>query len=526
MEETCPLCGSRLGVATRKRVQCRNCRFTFKLREIDPERLSSLVKTGNELFHQGRYYHAFLTYLQGFEESCWEIKEENRKYCFGTAYNMAVACSSLAKKFIEDSNPSTNGADIWIFRGKELLRWLRRKGDEGEDIPKLEKELKELESVDGEKQVDHDSNSGNSEVSETSSESKDESEDAESNFQRPQVAKRITPLITYTNEGVISEIYPGKSVIDFSSIAGYSSVKEQLFEFVVLRHRKPEIMERYGLDSVANVLLYGPPGNGKTLMIEALAGEMGIPYLIITPSTVLNMYTGTSERNLATIFNFAKSNSPLLLGIDELDGIGYDRNLRVGDSTITVISQLLFEIGELRSSAESVFVVGTSNSPWLIDPALLRTGRFDKWIFVPHPCKEERKSIFEYYLKKHGNFDLEKFAKMTEWASASEIRSIVTDALMKKARDAYLSGDFPPLTEEDLEQAIKVRGNLGVVTKRWYVEAYHALSWNSLGVEGPVLDFIAKAVKSMENDGGNAFFKEVALPGSHVLSHSSVLGLH
>ncbi|BBG23354.1 ATP-binding protein [Sulfuracidifex tepidarius] len=489
LQTTCPLCSGELEVGS-DFLRCKLCEFQFTLR--GDKELEPIYRKAGSLFSESLYSESFMLFIEGLKKHCGELTEENRKLCLNSAYNAATCSWFLLEKKEELK---------WLFYSLHLLLWCVKNGDQGEDIARLgsnllsyketlemkgkmprgeEEGFAELEKEVKEREKRKEEEEHRKEVEEVLDETvveigRDDKGKGEVNCDSPR-----EPLIEYDGEGRITDITMGCSSINFSFMGGNKAVKEELFTSIILGYKNPDLLKKYNLSVKSNVLLYGPPGNGKTTYMKALAGEAKIPYLVILPSTVLDMYIGNSEKNLNKVFSFAKEHSPFLLAFDEIDSIAFNRGARPDDARGSVVNQLLYEVSSVPEDSK-LYIIAATNYPWNLDTALLRSGRLDKWVFVPHPNREEREEIFSLYLKNVSgkDIDAEKLAEMTEWASAAEIKSVVKDTLVRKVKEEIAKGKESPLTQLDFERTLKERTNLGVVTKAWYVEAIGKLSQNS-----------------------------------------------
>jgi len=250
----------------------------------------------------------------------------------------------------------------------------------------------------------------------------------------------------------------------FSDIGGLEDVKRLFVERVVepLRHR--ELWRRYGIERVLRgVLMYGPPGCGKSLFAEAVAGELGFPLLYLSAATALSKWFGESEKIIRRYFEEARRLSPAIVFIDEVEAL---LPARVeNDVMARVRSVFLQELQGFAEDRNAVFVVlMATNKPWDVDPAAVRTGRVDYRLYIPPPDFEARKAIFRVHLGKaelvSGDVDFDELAKLTEprggrWYSSSDIEQIVNEAKMAAFLRAVKTGRESPITMDDLREAVR-----------------------------------------------------------------------
>ena len=173
--------------------------------------------------------------------------------------------------------------------------------------------------------------------------------------------------------------------ITWNDIGGYEDVKKEIREYIELPLKNKDVAIKYGLRPPKGILLFGPPGCGKTLMMRALANEAKLNFIYVNISDIMSKWYGESEARLRELFNNARKNSPCILFFDEIDTIGVKRESHTGDSvTPRLLSLMLSEIDGLHSD-DGVIIVGSTNVPQLLDKALLRAGRFDKMIYIGPP---------------------------------------------------------------------------------------------------------------------------------------------
>ncbi len=238
----------------------------------------------------------------------------------------------------------------------------------------------------------------------------------------------------------------------FSSVGGYDDVKEELRDAVMLPLERKDLAYSYGLVPPKGILLFGPPGTGKTMMIRALANEINYRLYYVNTSELLSKWYGESEKNVAELFENAKKNAPCIIMFDEIDTIGKKRSAYSDDVTPRVLSVLLQEIDGAVSSKKPVMVIGTTNIPNELDPALLRPGRFDKIIYMPLPDEKTRGDIFKVHLRRYPakDIDLEKLAKKTERFSGADIKNVVDETVKLIAKEAQKKDLLLPVTGEDI----------------------------------------------------------------------------
>jgi len=244
--------------------------------------------------------------------------------------------------------------------------------------------------------------------------------------------KEITP-------SALREVYVEIPNVKWSDIGGLEQVKQELREAVEWPIKYPEAFKRMGIKPPRGILLYGPPGCGKTLLAKAVATESEANFISVKGPEIFSKWVGESEKAIREIFRKARQAAPCIVYFDEIDAIAPIRGLGFGDSIVTerVITQLLTEMDGIQS-LENVVVLASTNRPDMLDPALLRPGRFDRLIYVPPPDYEARLEIFKVHTRSvplAEDVDLQQLARMTEGYSGSDIEAVCREAGMLALRE-------------------------------------------------------------------------------------------
>ncbi len=237
--------------------------------------------------------------------------------------------------------------------------------------------------------------------------------------------------------------------VTFVDVAGLEGVKEELREIVEFL-KDPAKFQRVGAKVPKGVLLMGPPGTGKTLLARAVAGEAGVPFFSINGSEFIQMFVGVGASRVRDLFATAKENAPCILFIDEIDAVGRHRGAGLGgghDEREQTLNQILSEMDGFTPN-ESVIVMAATNRPDVLDPALLRPGRFDRHVVVDRPGFQGRLEIFRVHTREvplDSDVDLERLAASTVGLTGADIRNIVNEAALWAARqekDRVSMADF------------------------------------------------------------------------------------
>jgi SpoVK/Ycf46/Vps4 family AAA+-type ATPase len=245
--------------------------------------------------------------------------------------------------------------------------------------------------------------------------------------------------------------------VTLADVGGLEDVKERLEVAFLGPLRNPELRRLYRKDLRGGLLLYGPPGCGKGFIAQALAGELQAGFMQVSINDVLEMFIGSSERNLHDIFVTARRNAPTVLFFDELDALGRKRSHLQSSAMRTTVNQLLHELDGVGSQNENVFVLGATNHPWDVDPALRRPGRLDRTLLVLPPDERAREAIFGTHLKDRpiASVDLQRLARQTDGYTGADIAHVCESAAEKAMIDAVRGGEARPIEMRDLEAALK-----------------------------------------------------------------------
>jgi len=275
--------------------------------------------------------------------------------------------------------------------------------------------------------------------------------------------KEITPT-------AMREVYIEVPAVHWEDIGGLEQVKQELKEAVEWPLKNPEMFKRLGIKPPKGILLYGPPGCGKTLLARAVATESEANFITIKGPEVFSKWVGESEKAIREVFRKARMAAPAVIFFDEIDSLVPRRGLGFADSGVTerVISQLLTEMDGIVT-LQDIVVIAATNRPDIVDPAVLRPGRFDRLIYVPEPDEKSRLEIFKIYTKNMPlakDVDLKKLAEMTKNYSGADIEALCREAAMNALRRDVNAKE---VTMQDFNEAMKIIGpSIAPEMENWY----------------------------------------------------------
>ena len=283
--------------------------------------------------------------------------------------------------------------------------------------------------------------------------------------------------LKYVQPTLIREIYVEVPEVHWDDIGGLENVKQQLREAVEWPMKNPKVFEEMGIEPPKGILLFGPPGTGKTLLAKAVATESGANFIAVRGPEILSKWVGESEKAIRQIFRKARQVAPAIIFFDEIDSIAPARGYRHDTSGVTdrIVNQLLTELDGIEP-LRRVVVIAATNRPDIVDPALLRPGRFDRLIYVPPPDFKARLEIFKVHTRKMPlaeDVNLEELAKMTEGYTGADIAAVCREAAIIALREEFkvrpvqmkhflkaLKIVPPSLTKEDIERYEKMAREL------------------------------------------------------------------
>ena len=278
--------------------------------------------------------------------------------------------------------------------------------------------------------------------------------------------------------------------ITFADVGGMEKVKEEIRLKIIHPLTHADLYKAYGKAIGGGILMYGPPGCGKTHLARATAGEIKAAFISVGINDVLDMWIGNSERNLHSLFEQAREHKPCVLFFDEVDALGASRNDMRHHAGRQLINQFLAEMDGVKSSNDGVLILAATNAPWHLDSAFRRPGRFDRVLFVPPPDAAARAAILRLQCKGKpmDEIDFDAVAKKADAFSGADLKAVVDVAVERKLQEAMKSGVPKPLTSKDLTAAA---GTLKPTTKEWFATARnYALYSNQGGIYDDILQYL------------------------------------
>ena len=278
--------------------------------------------------------------------------------------------------------------------------------------------------------------------------------------------------------------------MNFGDVGGLEDLKDEIRMKIIHPIEHPELYKAYGKSVGGGIMMYGPPGCGKTYLARATAGQIKAGFLAIGISDVLDMWIGNSEKNLHALFEQARRNKPCVLFFDEVDALAASRADMRTSGGRHLINQFLAEMDGMQSDNDGLLILAATNAPWHVDPAFRRPGRFDRILFVPPPDAPARAAILRAMLRNKpvDNVDHDHVAKKTNGFSGADLKAVVDQTIELKLREAMRVGAPKPITTKDLASAA---GGIKPSTREWFATARnYALYSNQGGVYDDILKYL------------------------------------
>lgn len=283
-----------------------------------------------------------------------------------------------------------------------------------------------------------------------------------------------------------------KPDINFSDVGGLDNVKKEIDLKIIKPLDNADLYAAYGKKIGGGILLYGPPGCGKTFLAKATAGEINAAFINVSLNDILDMWHGNSEKNLHNIFAKARANTPCVIFFDEIDALAAKRSDMLQSAGKKVINQFLNELDGIKEDNDGLLIVGATNTPWHLDSAFRRPGRFDRIIFVPPPDQTSKEEILKLKLKDKPteSIDFKKVAKKTKNYSGADLNALIDIAVEAKLEDALTTGVPLPIKTKDLLSASE-RHKASTID--WFNTAKNYATFaNQSGLYDDVMKYIKK----------------------------------
>jgi SpoVK/Ycf46/Vps4 family AAA+-type ATPase len=286
---------------------------------------------------------------------------------------------------------------------------------------------------------------------------------------------------------------PPSRPVTFDDVGGLDEVKEQIRRKIVLPFQKPSLFQRFRKKTGGGILLYGPPGCGKTLLARATAGECRASFHQVAISDVLDMWLGESERKLHAVFEEARRQTPAVLFFDEIEALGGKRQYSREATSAKLVSLFLSEMDGFAQNNGGVLILGATNVPWAVDPAFRRPGRFDRVLFVPPPDAPAREAILKLLLAERPVADdvrVGPVVKATSTFSGADLANVVETGADEAIQASLAAGEDVPIRMKDLEAALAA---VKPTTIEWLTTARNYARYSNEGGQyDEVLEFLKK----------------------------------
>jgi ATP-dependent 26S proteasome regulatory subunit len=279
--------------------------------------------------------------------------------------------------------------------------------------------------------------------------------------------------------------------VTFQAVGGMEAVKDEIRMKIIHPLSHPELYAAYGKKVGGGILMYGPPGCGKTHLARATAGEISAAFMAVGITDVLDMWLGSSERNLHELFEQARRNTPCVLFFDEVDALAASRADMRHQAGRHLINQFLSEMDGVTTNNDGLLILAATNAPWHVDPAFRRPGRFDRIVFVPPPDAPARAAILRIFTtgKPVQDIDYEHVARKTDAFSGADLKAVLDVAIEAKLKQAMKAGGgVPPICTKDLVAAAAA---VKPSTRDWFASARnYALYANQGGVYDDIVKYL------------------------------------
>lgn len=288
-------------------------------------------------------------------------------------------------------------------------------------------------------------------------------------------------------------LVPEKEVLSFADIGGLDELKKTIHKKIILPYQKPGLFQRFRKRVGGGVLLYGPPGCGKTMLARATAGECKAKFFNVAISDVLDMYIGESERKLHALFEQARAQAPAVMFFDEVEALGGKRSNTRDSTSSKLVSQFLSEMDGFTKDNHGVLILAATNVPWSVDSAFRRPGRFDRVLFVPPPDRTARETMLKLMMEgrpKADDIDFSFMAKNTSGFSGADLGELVETAADEAIEESINGASEQPICDRHFKQALK---EVRATTLEWLTTARNYARYANEGNQyDEVLAFLDK----------------------------------
>lgn len=244
-----------------------------------------------------------------------------------------------------------------------------------------------------------------------------------------------------------------------SDVAGMEDVKKEIMVKTIYTAKFPELAKDYNVSQGGGLILYGPPGNGKTFLARAIAAEASMSFIYVNPSSLFSQWFGNFEKNINLLFKGAKKIQPCILFFDEMDSLFPSRDIENSEASKRGVSQFLNELGGFMSDdGNKIMVMGATNVPWKLDPAITRPGRFDRLVYIPPPDENGRYGILRMNIekiKKRKDIDIKKIASITRGYSGADLEYLIRYTAQRLFLRSVEDGVPRLMTTEDIIESMR-----------------------------------------------------------------------
>lgn len=378
-----------------------------------------------------------------------------------------------------EQSPNDPQAHYWY--GKELAenaRWLEAIQSYSTGISLCKDEVLRMEIINELTKVSlhiHQGDTANAQLTVSAEEI------VESETEKQQtILKSLEPkLKVIDGENTKKPVKNMKEQVTFADVAGLDDLKKTINLRIISPFYNKSLFAKFRKKVGGGVLLYGPPGCGKTFIAKATAGECKAKFYPVHITDILGAYTGESEQNLKSFFDKARFQKPSIMFFDEVDTLGYSRS-QSSANTRSIINTFLTEMEGIDTSTDEVLIMAATNTPWDVDNALKRPGRFDRLIFVAPPDEKARKQIFQLKLKGRyaEEINVATLAAQTEFFSGADIENVIELAIENVLAEILTTGEERPITTNDLLHVLK---DLQPSTLEWLRTAKNYVKYANQG---------------------------------------------